>query len=77
LTATRKASVNIKEVPPYLWDWVVMSEHSDALGRLHKPWLDEFSQPVKKHVYVERAVSLLRLVFAHLEWAMAQRHNPP
>ena len=54
-----------------------MCKHGDALGRLDGPRLDEFSQPEKQHVYIERAVRLLRLVFAHLERAMAQGHDPP
>ena len=55
-----------------------MGEHGDAFGRLHMLGLDELPKPVQQHLLAEFAgAGVIRLVLAHLDWAMAERHDLP
>ena len=55
-----------------------MSEHGDAFSRLHRQRLDKLSKPVLQGILIKGAVAgVVRLVLAHLQWAMAERHNLP
>ena len=55
-----------------------MSEHGDAFSRLHRQRLDKLSKPVFQGILIKGAVAgVIRLVLAHLQWTMAERHNLP
>ena len=55
-----------------------MSEHGDAFSRLHRQRLDKLSKPVFQGILIKGAVAgVIRLVLAHLQWAMAEWHYLP
>ena len=57
-----------------------MVEHGDVLGRPNHLRLNQFFQPIHQCLLVKRPVigaGSLRLVFAHLVWAMAEWHDLP
>ena len=55
-----------------------MGEHGNAFGFFQMLGLDELPKPVHQRLSAKGAVvGVIRLVLAHLQWAMAERHDFP